>query len=71
MMQLNIFLWVNFHHFANIKKAININKKIIYFLNITFFHILKKLYNSTMVLGFGTKIYKYFNKIVPPYMAYN
>jgi len=59
---------MNFHHFANIRKAIDIKKRL---LNVFYIFIFLNDIILQWVLGFVAKIYKYFNKFVVPYMAYN
>jgi hypothetical protein len=57
---------MDFHHFANIKKAINVNKRF-FFLNYTFLDYI--ILQS--IIKLVAKIVKYFNKIVLPYMGYS
>jgi len=60
---------VNFYHFANIRKAININKR--FLKNFYTFFFLPNGIILQWVLGLVAKIKKYLNKFVLPYMAYN
>jgi hypothetical protein len=61
------FCVLNFHHFANIRKAININKR---FLIVFYILIFFKLYIYIQcVVGLVGKIFLKINKILLPYMV--
>jgi hypothetical protein len=64
MIKPKVFIVVNFHHFTNLKKAININKDFFSFFQFNFFTILIFLNDIILqwVLGLLIEIYKYFHQ---------